>query len=139
MKRQWLHDFAKFGAGLVAADFIVLWWLSSLKTIPKVFLGLSISGSTLGTNMVIDFFIFVLLVHYGWNIGKIPQMKERFYLTVAGVIFTVIAVGQLMHVLYQGDISIFGWGVPVLLSWIGLVVAIYLAYASYHFAVRMKK
>jgi len=129
---------AKFGAGLIAADFITMWWLSMQHTLPKVFLGLSITSDMLVPAMVVDIFILLILVHYGWNIGRIPQIKERMYLTAAGAIFTVILLGHLAHVLYSGDISILGWDVPVFLSWLGVLVAGYLAYASFHFAMRMK-
>src|SRR5438105_590689 len=139
MKRQWLHDISKFAAGLVVADFILFWWLSTLNTLPKAFLGLSVSSSMLAPAMVVDIFIILILIHYGWNIGKIPQIKERMYLTVAGAIFTVVALAHLSRVLYSGDLSIFGWDVPVFLSWIGVAVSTYLAYASFHFAARMKK
>ncbi len=128
---------AKFGAGLIVADFITMWWFS-VHTMPKMFLGLALSDSTLTSAMVIDIFIFLILVHYGWNIGKIPQVKERMYLTAAGAIFTVVALGHLTRVLYQGDFSIFGWDVPIFVSWLGVIVATYLAYASFHFAARIK-
>jgi hypothetical protein len=138
MKRQWLHDTAKFAAGLVVADFITLWWLSTQNALPASFLGLQLSPSMIFPSMAIDFFLFLILVHYGWNIGKMPQLKERMYLTVAGVIFTIVAVVHIVHILYQGDVIIFGWYVPVFLSWLGVAVSAYLAYASFHFATRMK-
>lgn len=128
---------AKFGAGLIAADFIAMWWFS-VHAIPKTFLGLALSDSTVTAAMVIDIFILLILVHYGWNIGRIPQVKERMYLVAAGAIFAVVALGHLARVLYQGDLSIFGWDVPVFVSWLGVIVATYLAYASFHFAARVK-
>ncbi len=136
MKRQWLHDAAKFAAGLVAADFFTHWWLITQEFSPGAVLGIQIDTTTLLTGMVIDIFVFFILVHYGWHIGKIPQMKERFYLTAAGAIFTVIALGHLTRILYRADVVILGWNVPIFLSWIGIGVATYLAYASFHFATR---
>ena len=138
MKRQWLHDAAKFCAGLVVADFVALWWLSMQTRLPHMFLGLPLSQDVIAPAMTVDFFLFLILVHYAWNIGKIPQMKERMYLVLAGAVFTVIAVGHLVRVVYSGDVSVFGWDVPVYVSWIGVVVSTYLAYASFHFAGRMK-
>ena len=66
-------------------------------------------------------------------------MKERMYLSAAGIIFTVVAGGHLLRILYSGDVIIFGWVVPFFLSWIGVVVATYLAYSSFHLAARMKR
>jgi hypothetical protein len=111
IKRQWLHESAKFLAGLVAADFVVIWWLSMQPTMPDAFMGLPLADST--ATLLVDFFLFLILVHYGWNIGKIPQVKERMYLTAAGVVFTVVAGGHLLRILYNGDVSIFGWTVPL--------------------------
>ena len=138
MKRQWLHDLAKFGAGLVVADFITLWWLSMQTRVPAIFLGLPLGPDVIGPAMTVDFFIFLILLHYGWNVGQIPHMKERMYLTFAGAIFTVVAFAHLYRVVYTGDVSIFGWDVPVFVSWIGVAVATYLAYTSFHLASSMK-
>lgn len=138
MRRQWLHDFAKFGAGLVVADFITLWWLSTQHLLPKVFLGLTVTDSMIVPNMVIDIFLIMILIHYGWNIGHIPHIKERMYLTLAGAIFTVVTIGHVSRVLFSGDLSIFGWDVPIFLSWVGVAIAGYLAYTSFYFAARMK-
>ena len=137
IKRQWLHDLAKFGAGLVAADFVVVWWLSSLRHVPDTFMGVPLAEAN--ATLLVDIFLFLILVHYGWNIGQIPHVKERMYLTAAGVIFTVVAGGHLLRILYNGDVVIFGWAVPLFLSWIGVVVATYLAYTSFHLATRMKR
>ena len=139
MKHQWLHDTAKFGAGLVAADFLVLLWFTFQHTLPKAFLGLPISQSMLMPGMIVDVFLFIMLVHYGWNIGKIPHIKERLYLTVAGVIFTVVAGAHIVRMLYQGEVVFFGWAVPLFLSWIGAAVATYLAYASFYLATRLRR
>ncbi len=137
MKRQWLHDLSKFGAGLVAGDFTMLWWISTHGNMPKMFLGLT--DSVIGTAMMVDVFLFLALVHYGWNIGKIPQVKERMYLVIAGAVFTVVAAGHLLRLATNADVTILGWDVPLMLSWIGVAVATYLAYASFHFAARASK
>jgi hypothetical protein len=139
MKRQWLHDMAKIAAGLVAADFITLWWLSTLPALPHAFLGLGLSADMIIPAMVVDIFLIIMLVHYGWHVGTVPHMKERMYLTVAGAIFTVVTLAHLSRVLYAGDLSIFGWEVPIFLSWICVAVAAYLSYSSFYFAARAKR
>ena len=138
-KRQWLHDAAKIGAGLVVADFITLWWFSMQKALPHTFLGFPIDSSMIVPKMIVDVFLFIMLVHYGWHIGKIPHIKERFYLVASGTVFTVVALAHLIRVVYSGDLVIFGWTAPIFLSWIGVVVATFLAYSSFHLAARMKQ
>lgn len=139
MHRQWLHDLAKIGAGLVAADFIIFWWLSLQSRLPAAFLGLDIERSMLVPAMVVDIFIFIILVHYGWNIGKIPHLKERAYMVLSGAIFTVVTLAHLTRVIYSGELNVFGWDVPIFLSWLGILVAGYLAYTSFYFAGRIKR
>ena len=138
MKRQWLHDAAKFGAGLVAADFLMDAWLSQQYILPQSFLGLPISQSMIAPSLIIDFFLFLFLVHYGWNIGKMPRVRERTYLLITGVVFSVIALAHMVRVLYQTDIIILGWEVPVFLSWIGIAISLYLAFSSFYFMTRSK-
>ena len=109
------------------------------STLPDNFLGLPIVDSMIMPALIVDVFLFLMLVHYGWNIGKIPHMRERAYLTLAGCIFSVVAIAHLTRIMYQSDIVIFGWQVPIILSWFGVVVATYRAYSSFHFAARMKR
>lgn len=137
-KRQWFHDAAKFGAGLVVADFLTLIWLSQQYILPQSFMGLPISQSIIAPSMIVDFFLFLFLVHYGWNLGKIPKIREHTYLLITGIVFSVIALAHLVRVLYNTDIIIFGWNVPIFLSWGGIAIALYLAFSSFYFMVRAK-
>jgi hypothetical protein len=138
LKRQWFHDAAKFGAGLVVADFLTLIWLSQQYILPQNFMGMPISQSIIGPSMIVDFFLFLFLVHYGWNLGKVPRIREHTYLLITGIIFSVVALTHLVRVLYQTNIIIFGWDVPIFLSWIGIAIATYLAFSSFYFMVRSK-
>ena len=60
-------------------------------------------------------------------------MKQKTYLKVSGLIFTVVAIFHLLRlVLGIGwDINVAGWNVPGWFSLVGLAVAGYLAYAAY--------
>ena len=138
MKRQWLHDAAKFGAGLVTADFFMFAWLSQQYVLPQSFMGIPLTQSVIAPSMVIDFFLFLFLVHYGWNLGKMPRLRERTYLLITGIVFSVIALAHLVRVLYQTDIIIYGWEVPIFLSWFGIAIATYLAFSSFYFMTRSK-
>jgi len=139
MKRQWLHEIAKVCVGLVVADFLMLWWLAGQTFSPAPFLGIPLTPDMIGPAMFIDFFLFLMLVHYSWNVGKIPRVKERIYLLIAGVIFTVVCLAHLVRIVTGSSLIIFGWTVPVLLSWIGVFVTLYLAYASFTLAGRRGK
>jgi hypothetical protein len=138
MKRAWLHEAAKFCAGLVTADFFTQWWLMGQPFEATQFLGISVTKDMLAPAMLIDVFLFLILLHYAWHVGKIPRVKERMYFVFAGAIFTVVCLAHLARVLTGAEFVIFGWYVPVFLSWIGIVVSFYLAYASFHLAGRRK-
>jgi len=138
LKRQYLHDAAKFGAGLVSADFLALVWLSQQYVLPQSFIGIPMSSSIIAPSMIIDVFLLLFLIHYGWNIGKMPRVKESTYLLITGVIFSIVALTHLVRVLYSTDIILFGWEVPIFLSWIGITVATYLAFSSFYFLSRAK-
>jgi hypothetical protein len=138
MRRAWLHEAAKFCAGLVTADFFTQWWLMSQPFDAAQFLCISVTKEMLGPAMLIDVFLFLILIHYAWHVGKLPRVKERVYFVFAGAIFTVVCLAHLARVLTGAEFVIFGWYVPVFLSWIGIVVSFYLAYASFHLAGRRK-
>ena len=69
---------------------------------------------------------------------KFQFFRERTYLVVAGAIFTVVAIVHFIR-LFTGDINlnILGWVVPLWISWIGVVVAAYLAYLSFSLAAKL--
>jgi hypothetical protein len=138
MKRAWLHETAKFCAGLVTADFFTQWWLTSQSFETTQFMGITVTKDMLAPAMLIDVFLLVILVHYAWHVGKLPRVKERMYFVFAGAIFTVVCLAHLARVLTGAEFVIFGWYVPVFLSWIGIVVSFYLAYASFHLAGRRR-
>lgn len=138
MSHRSLREIAKFCAGLIAADALVLLWLWSTNLFP-----ISIWGVVWTSNIVLPGFIFdvaliIILIHYGWHLGKIPRPKERTYLFVAGCIFTVVAIAHLMRVFTAAEFNVLGWEVPLWLSWIGTMVTLYLAYASFYFAARTR-
>jgi hypothetical protein len=82
--------------------------------------------------------VFLILVHYGWNIGRIPQLRERTYVLAVGVVFTIVAVAHLYRLFTGVDLVVLGWDLPLWLSWFGVAIAAYLAYSSFHFVSRMK-
>lgn len=138
MTHRFLREAAKFCAGLVAADLLTILWAWSNNLFPITTWGVSWSSDVVLPGVVFDAALIILLVHYGWHLGRIPRPKERTYLLVAGVVFSVVALAHLMRIFTQGDFVIWGWAVPLWLSWIGTLVAVYLAYASFHFSARSR-
>jgi hypothetical protein len=101
-------------------------------------MGFTFTQGIVWPTLVFDAALILILIHYGWNIGKIPALRERTYLLVAGIIFTVVALAHLVRVFFAIDLSIMDYEVPLWLSWIGTVVVTYLAYMSFRLALRMK-
>lgn len=139
MRTRSLHEIAKLAAGLVAADFFWGLWFSQQHVKSMMFFGTTITQDMVLPWLIFDIAVFLILVHYAWNIGSIPHVRERAYMIVAGAIFTVVAVAHLWRIFAQGDLVIMGWTAPLWLSWIGVAVATYLAYTSFHFAARLRK
>lgn len=138
MRNHSLQEVAKFAAGVVAADFLWLLWFSQQHLQSIQFFGMSVTSDMLLPNLIFDIAMFLILVHYAWHIGKIPAMRERSYIFLAGCIFTLVAVMHLWRVFTGADLMIGNWDAPVWLSWFGLSVSTYLAYMSFHLAARMK-
>lgn len=139
MKHRKLHELAKFASGLVAGDFICLWGLSSYGILPVDFLGITFTQAVVVPGLVFDGALFLALVHYGWHIGKIPHLRERTYLNIAGTVFALVAIAHLFRLFTGAPIVIGGWEAPLWLSWIGTLGTAYLSYASFHFTLRPSK
>jgi hypothetical protein len=55
-------------------------------------------------------------------------MNQKTFSFIAGVIFFMVAVLHALRIIYAWDAVIGGWPVPMWISWIATVVAIYLSY-----------
>ena len=139
MNRRSLQEVAKFAAGLVAADLITIVWLSQTNLLPVHFLGIDFGASMVLPGVVFDLALLLILIHYGWHIGKIPAPREHAYLLAAGTVFSIVAVAHLWRLFAQGGLEIMGWAVPLWLSWFGVAIAAYLAYASFRFAMHVRR
>ena len=139
MNHRTLHELAKFGSGFVAADFLATIWFATHDMFPVDFLGLTFTEDVFWPVLIFDAALFLALVHYGWHIGKIPALRERTYLLVAGSVFGIVAAAHLARVFVGADISLAGWAVPLWLSWIGTAFAAYLSYASLRLALRVHR
>lgn len=138
MRNSSLHEVAKFAAGVVAADFLWLLWFSQQRIHSVSFFGMTVTSEMLLPNLIFDIALFIILVHYGWHVGKIPGMRERSYIFIVGCIFSFVAIMHLWRVFTGADLVLGEWDAPVWLSWFGVSVTTYLAYMSFHLAARMK-
>ena len=139
MKSNTLHEWAKFASGLVLGDFLAHLWLATHNGFPVNFLGIHFTSAIVAPTLIFDAALFILLVHYGWHIGKTPFLRERTYLMVACVVFGVVAAAHIIRIFTNSDFVIFGWDVPVWLSWIGTAATAYLSYMSFHLALKQKR
>ena len=139
MRHHTLHEVAKFGAGLVLGDFLALWWVSAYNLLPFNFIGINITQGTVPGAMVFDAALFIILIHYGWGIGKMPVVREKAYLKVVGAVFGIVGIIHLARVLTEGNLTVWSWSAPVWLSWFGVVITLYLSYMSFRLVGRVGK
>jgi len=139
MNKRSLHEIAKFAAGLVAADLVTLVWLSMAGLLPVHFMGADFGPEAVVPGVVFDLALLLILIHYGWHVGKIPAPREHTYMLIVGVVFTVVALAHLWRIFATGDLSIMGWVVPLWISWFGVIITAYLAYTSFRFAMHMPR
>src|SRR3954469_15787506 len=106
MKYHPLQEVAKLAAGLAAADFFWLMWFSQSHLRTAQFFGMTMTQDMVLPSLVFELAVFLILVHYGWNIGRIPSMRERTYVLVAGVVFTIVAAAHLWRIFADADLNI---------------------------------
>jgi len=139
MTHHALREVSKFLSGAVAAKIAMVLWLSANGLMPVVLAGTPFADFDLLPAMVFSVAILALLVYFGWHVkSPVYAPSERKLLLLAGLIFLIVAV-------VHGARLVFGWtlfvgdlNIPLWLSWLGVVVAAYLSYASFHFALRMR-
>jgi hypothetical protein len=131
MKHPKLHEFAKLLSGLVLGDFITYWWLSASHMLPVKIWGIMVTSGMIVPGLIFDVALFIILIHYGWHIGKTPSLNKKSYFIFVGVILGVVAFFHLLRLFTGTDIVIAGWQVPIWLSWFGTAVATYLSYMSF--------
>lgn len=60
-------------------------------------------------------------------------MNHKTYTSVTMVIFTIVALLHVARIVWGFDLTIGTWSAPLWLSWIGAIVAAFLAYTAYKF------
>ncbi len=139
MRHQTLREIAKIGTGLVVADLVSVIWFSSAGFFPLTVLGVTWTASAIAPIVVFDLALIILLAHYGWSMRlPITSPSERVLLSLAGVIFLVVALAHLLRIAFNWKLLLGGAVVPLWLSWVGVLIAAYLSYSSFHFARRSR-
>jgi hypothetical protein len=137
---QMLREVGKFVAGLVAADLLMGLWLLAAGTLPQTFLGIYVTASFAWTWVFFDLFVLLVLVHYSWNAKALePHASSKALFIAVGVIMAAVAIVHFFRLVFSWPVVIDGWAAPLWVSWIGVIVAAYISYASFHFASRRGK
>ncbi len=134
-----LKEIAKFAAGLVTADFIVGLYLLNSNSGPLNFFGITFTSSILIAWMIFDIILLAVLVHYAWHADvHTPSLKQKTLFVIIGIIMCVVGLAHLLRLVFGISINVGGLAVPFWLSWIGTVVALYISYASFRFAMHSR-
>ena len=139
MSQKTLREVAKFGSGVVAADLATNIWFASSGVLPITTMGMTFTETMIWPAIVFDVAALAFLVHYAWKIGDIPSLRERSYLLLAGLVFTAVAIVHFARILFDVDVAIMGWDAPHWISWTASIATAYLAYMSFHIAMRLKR
>ncbi len=132
MKKHFSREIAKFLAGVITANLMMLWWLAAEKMLPVQVLGTIWTEEALAPGLTFDLALILILIYYGWNVGRIPALRERAYLLITGAIFSLSAAAHLARLFFdQVNVVVIGWAVPLWPSWLMIIISAYLAYVSF--------
>lgn len=139
MQRKTVREIAKFGAGLITGDFLMGFWVISRGLLPFSLFGISWNLRECLLWMVFDAVLVAFLVFYGWRItDRTRTSAERTFLNLAGFVFAAVALLHLSRLVFGWTFIIGQWAFPYWLNLVGAIVAIFLSYASFHFAGKEK-
>jgi hypothetical protein len=136
---QALREAGKFVAGLVAADLLTGLWFLATNSLPGMFFGMYITVPYAWLWVGFDVFVLLVLIHYSWHPSTLePHTSSKALFVVVGLIVAAVAVVHFFRLVFGWSVIIDGWSAPLWVSWIGIVVAGYISYASFHFAARKR-
>jgi hypothetical protein len=140
MNHHKLREVAKFASGLVAADLIGILTYEFLGLPSFSLLGVTVTVSSLLPKAFFDGAVILLLVHYGWGTPMpLRTPRERTLLLITGFLLFIVALAHVTRLVFGWDIVIGGFYIPLWLSWLGVVLTLYLSYASFHFGLGKSK
>lgn len=123
---------------MVLGDFLAALWLLSQSATTVNFYGAQFDASTAAPIILFDIAIFIILVHYGWHLGATPRLRTHTYFLTIGIVLAVVSLAHLVRVFTGADVSLFGWTVPLWLSYIATLAAAYLAYMSFYLSFKLR-
>ncbi len=130
-----LREIAKFAAGLVTGDLLVGIWMLASGLLPRIFFGIEFVPQFTELWIVFDIFLLFVLVHYAWHPKVMePDVSSRALFFIVGVITGVVAILHCLRLIFGWSVMIGSWTAPTWLSWIGIIVAAFISYASFHLA-----
>lgn len=138
MTHHALRELAKIAVGVFIADILCGIWLGTAGLLPITILGVTWTASYIVPGIVFDLAVIILLSHYAWGTTLPSAPRERTLMYIAGIIFLAIALIHLARLAFGVSILLGDFSVPLWLSWLGVVIAGYLSYASFHFAGRRR-
>ena len=140
MNHRTLREIAKIGSGLVIADIISAIWFSSAGLLPMTLLGVRWTSAMVPEILVFDVALLILLIHYGWNMRlPVTSPSERALLYLVGTVFLAVALAHFLRITLGWNLILGTYAVPIWISWIGVVIAAYFSYSSFHFARHMRR
>jgi hypothetical protein len=139
MNRHLFREVAKVCFGLVLADIISVFFFSANGLMPLSLLGVTWTSAMLPEVFIFDVALLVLLAHYAWHVRMpVSSPSQRTLLNVAGLIFLIVALTHLVRLAFGWSLILGDFAVPLGVSWLGVLLAAYLSYASFHFAYKRK-
>lgn len=134
-----LREIAKFLSGMVAAKILTVLWLSWIGLLPLVLAGTPFGEDSIAPAMIFNVAVLSILVYYGWHVkSPVHSPSERTLLLITGALFLLVAALHFTRIMFGWSLIFGDFAVPQWLSWLGLIVTVYLSYSAFHFALRMK-
>lgn len=132
-----VREVGKFLAGMVATDLLVGLWLLASGRLPEWFFGMYITAPFAWLWAGFDVLVLLILVHYSWHPKALtPDASSRVLFSVVGILMAAVAIVHFLRLVFGWVFVIGGWDAPLWISWIGVAVAGYISYASFHLASR---
>jgi hypothetical protein len=132
---QILREIGKFASGLVAADLLNGFWVLVVGGLPQSILGIWITEQTALLWVGFDIFALLVLVHYAWRPKVLePHASSRVLFIVIGLIMAAFAIIHFLRLAFGWSVMIGEWDAPMWISWVGIIIAAYISYTSFHLA-----
>lgn len=134
---QILREIGKFVSGLVAADLLIGLWVLVMGGLPQYVLGVWITQQSALLWTGFDIFLLLVLVHYAWHPKEFePHTSSRTLFVIIGIITGVVAIVHFLRLVFGWSFIVGGWEAPMWFSWVGLIVAVYISYTSFHLSAK---